>query len=330
MPGRSAYGRLLFTQFSMNTRSHPDSYLAADPALEPQTLPGVAPAAGLGLLPTLAVELSPIDPPSAMASALRQRLRARAAQSAAASLGMTTRRRADAVWHDLAPGVRIYPQHQDALGQSSLIELAAGTCWTPGAATLHGPDAAVHEVLVLRGDLQFRNAGLAGLGEVSLAAQDYQLIGLEHPLPAEAGLSSTTGALLYWRSSKAGLAAEVARHEFGHTLQSHRVAAGEQGWQALRQGVDIKPLHLVGERISMLVRFQPGATVPEHPHGLGEECLMLEGELFLGDVLLRAGEFQFAPAGTGHDGLLSDVGCLLYFCGAIDPAAADPALRAGC
>ncbi len=315
----------------MNTSSHPDSDLAAAQALEPLTLPGVAPAAGLGLLPTLAVEMTPIDPPSAMAGALRQRLLARVAQSAAASSGMTTRRLADAVWQDLAPGVRLYPQHRDALGQSSLVELAAGACWAPGAgaAALHGAGAAVHEILVLRGDLRLANAELAGLGEAPLAAQDYQLIGLAQPWPAEAGLSSTTGALFYWRSSKSGVPADLASNEFGQTLQSHRVAAGAQGWQPLRQGVDIKPLHMVGERISMLVRFQPGANVPAHPHGLGEECLMLEGDLFLGDVLLREGEFQFAPAGSGHDGLLSDVGCLLYFCGAIDPAAADPAMRAG-
>jgi hypothetical protein len=308
----------------MNTRTLPCPDLEADQALEPLTLPGVAPAAGLGLLPTLAVELTPIEPPSAMAGALRQRLLARVAQSAAASVGMTTRRLADAVWQDLAPGVRLYPQHQDALGQSSLIELAPGAAWAPGegACAVHGEGLAVHEILVLRGELRL---GMAELGSPTLTAQDYQLIGLSNPWSADAELSSSQGALLYWRSSKAGSAA----NEFGQTVASHRVSAGAQGWEPLRQGVNIKPLHMVGERISMLVRFEPGATVPAHPHGLGEECLMLEGDLFLGDVLLREGEFQFAPAGSGHGAPYSDVGCLLFFCGAIDPAAADPAMRVG-
>ena len=307
----------------MNNHARIQADLAADLAFEPHTLPGVAPAAGLGLLPTLAVELAPIEPPSVMAGALRQRLLARVAQSAAESAGMTTLRQADAVWQDLAPGVRLYPQHRDALGQSSLIELAPGTLWTPGAgvAQLHGPGTAVHEILVLRGAMRL---GVAELGSPTLAAQEHQLIGLSNPWSADTELSSRTGALFYWRSSKAGANA----NEFGQTAASHRVAPGLQGWQPLRQGVDIKPLHVQGERIAMLVRFQPGASVPAHPHGLGEECLMLEGDLFLGDVLLRAGEFQFAPAGTGHAGLLSDVGCLLFFCGAIDPAAVDPAMRA--
>ncbi|MCV2367926.1 cupin domain-containing protein [Roseateles oligotrophus] len=309
----------------MNTSAtQSPSDLAAAEALEPLTLPGVAPAAGLGLLPTLAVELTPIEPPPASAGALRQRLLARVASSAAASAGMTTLRAGDAVWQDLAPGVRLYSQHRGDNSQSSLLELAPGTQWAPGegAALLHGPGPAVHECLVLHGELQVE---FAALGSPTLVAQDYQLIGLDQPWPAEARLNSPLGALLYWRSSKPGAGAD----EFGQTTASHRVAGGGQGWEPLRQGVDIKALHLVGERISMLVRFEPGARVPAHPHGLGEECLMLDGDLFLGDVLLRAGEFQFAPAGTGHDELYSDVGCLLFFCGAIDPAAVDPAMRAG-
>lgn len=40
---------------------------------------------------------------------------------------------------------------------------------------------------------------------------------------------------------------------------------------------------------------------------------MVEGELFLGDVMLREEEFQFAPAGSEHGELFSDVGCLLFF-----------------
>ncbi|WP_310388091.1 cupin domain-containing protein [Roseateles sp.] len=308
----------------MNNHARPQADLAADLAFEPHTLPGVAAAAGLGLLPALAVELAPIEPPSAVAGALRQRLLARVAQSAAESAGMTTLRQADAVWQDLALGVRLYPQHRDAVGQSSLIELAPGAAWAPGAGAvqLHGEGAAVHEILVLRGTLQL---DVPELGSPTLVAQDYQLIGLANAWPADAGLSSPTGALIYWRSSKSGASA----NEFGQTLNSHRHSADAAAWQPLRQGVDIKPLHVVGERIAMLVRFQPGASVPAHPHGLGEECLMLEGDLFLGDVLLRAEEFQFAPAGTGHAGVLSDVGCLLYFCGAIDPAAVDPAMQAG-
>jgi hypothetical protein len=43
-----------------------------------------------------------------------------------------------------------------------------------------------------------------------------------------------------------------------------------------------------------------------------EECLMLSGEAFFGDILLRAGEYQHAPLGSRHGEAFSDVGALLY------------------
>ncbi|CAN5186422.1 hypothetical protein BH11PSE10_BH11PSE10_11930 [soil metagenome] len=69
----------------------------------------------------------------------------------------------------------------------------------------------------------------------------------------------------------------------------------------------------------MLVRFAAGAGVPDHTHALDEDCLMLEGEMFLGDTLLRPGDYQMAAAGSRHFGEMSDVGGTFYFHGAIDP-----------
>lgn len=287
--------------------------------LETLDFPGVAPAAAIGLLPALAVELAAIEPPAAVASALRQRLRERAARSAAASQLMRTQRLGDRVWRELWPGVRICTQHRDDTGQASLIELEAGASWRLGHTEPDAqPSPGVHECLVLAGEVEL---DAAALGAATLRAHDYQLIGLDASSQGPARISSAGGALLYGYSSWAGVG------EFGETRASHRLSSDADAavWQPLRQGVAIKPLHVVGERIAMLVRFEPGARVPAHPHGMGEACLMLAGDLFLGDVLLREGEFQFAPAGTAHGELFSDVGCLLYFSGAIDPAAMEPA-----
>lgn len=44
----------------------------------------------------------------------------------------------------------------------------------------------------------------------------------------------------------------------------------------------------------MRVRFAAGASVPDHGHALNEDCLMLQGEMFFGDILLRAGDYQVA------------------------------------
>ncbi len=281
--------------------------------LEPVVAPGVAPAGAVGLMPTLAVGMTPIEPPATVEAALGERLLSRVARSAEANRLFETVRLNDGVWRELAPGVRARSQHADAASQTTLIELAPGAVWhVGGALATH----AAHECLVLRGDA-------AGLGSQTLRVQDYQLIGTDAPGLLDASISSVQGALLYWRSSVAGSS------EFGETRASHLVPAGEAGWEPLRHGVRIKPLHKVGERISMLVQFEPGARVPDHPHALGEECLMVQGELFLGDVLLREGEFQFAPSGSSHGELYSDVGCMLFFSGAIDPHAIDPAVRVG-
>jgi quercetin dioxygenase-like cupin family protein len=69
---------------------------------------------------------------------------------------------------------------------------------------------------------------------------------------------------------------------------------------------------------SMLVRFAPGAGVPDHQHAVHEDCLMLEGEMFLGDILLRPGDYQLAPAGSGHLATETDTGVVIYAHGDLD------------
>jgi anti-sigma factor ChrR (cupin superfamily) len=75
----------------------------------------------------------------------------------------------------------------------------------------------------------------------------------------------------------------------------------------------------------MLARFEPGARIATHGHGLNEDCVMIDGDLFLGDVLLRKGDYQLAPAGTEHQSLVSDHGATLFFHGAIDTRLHDEA-----
>lgn len=96
---------------------------------------------------------------------------------------------------------------------------------------------------------------------------------------------------------------------------------GEDGWDDFCPGVRIKPLWQGGERSSMLVRMQAGAGVNAHRHRLEEECLMLAGEAFVGDTLLRSGDYQLAPMGSRHGAVTTDVGALLYVHGSLDPAA---------
>jgi anti-sigma factor ChrR (cupin superfamily) len=63
--------------------------------------------------------------------------------------------------------------------------------------------------------------------------------------------------------------------------------------------------------ITALIRMAPGTSFPGHPHPGAEECLVLEGDLHVGDLVLRAGDYQRAEAGTEHEEQSTEDGCLL-------------------
>jgi hypothetical protein len=74
-------------------------------------------------------------------------------------------------------------------------------------------------------------------------------------------------------------------------------------------------------RLTALVRMAPGTTLRGHAHdehGEVEECLVLEGELTVGDAVMRAGDYQRALPGSEHIEQRSEAGALLYFSGTLD------------
>lgn len=90
------------------------------------------------------------------------------------------------------------------------------------------------------------------------------------------------------------------------------IRAGEGGWQELLPKIHAKLVHTDGQAQSYLVRLEPGAVAPAHPHPNDEECLVLEGELDIGDIHLRAGDYHVARGGAQHGETVSRSGCLLY------------------
>jgi hypothetical protein len=104
-------------------------------------------------------------------------------------------------------------------------------------------------------------------------------------------------------------------------LSHFSAVTGDDGWDDFCPGVRIRALWHGGERSSMLVRMQPGASVNAHGHPQEEECLMLAGEAFVGDTLLRSSDYQLAPMGSRHGAVMTDVGALFYVHGSLDPAA---------
>ena len=77
-------------------------------------------------------------------------------------------------------------------------------------------------------------------------------------------------------------------------------------------GVEVKTFRQADDGDSTLVRLRPGAALEASAGALGEEFLVVDGEAFFGDTLLRGGEYQFAPAGSRPRAVTSDVGALLY------------------
>src|SRR6516165_3011736 len=90
--------------------------------------------------------------------------------------------------------------------------------------------------------------------------------------------------------------------------------AAEAGWLPLSEGVSYRVLReqkYVG-RQSLLIRMQPGATYRLHLHDSDEECLVIEGDLWFGDLELRSGDFHVALKGTTHPISRTVSGCLLH------------------
>lgn len=93
-----------------------------------------------------------------------------------------------------------------------------------------------------------------------------------------------------------------------------RTIRADEGWIVFAPGIEIKMLfrdEQAGTK-SFLARLAPGVSMPEHDHGTSEECIVLEGEVTLGDITIRAGDYHLARGGAHHDTLTTRTGALLY------------------
>lgn len=232
-------------------------------------------------------------------SILRERVLDRVVRSARASRAFITVRRKDAPAELLADGVTARTLYEAASRQLRpgeprrvrIIELAPGAVWQP--------DLQVEEQsewLLMAGSLK--------LGETRLLARDFHRPPLAEPI---ASVRSEGGAQFYLRESPSAVTVAAAAAEPAITVRD-----AEAGWDDFAPGIKRRVMWTANGEASLLYHALPGAQVPRHGHGHDEECLMLEGDIFLDDVLLRPGEYQLAPAGSVHGGVSTDTGLLLY------------------
>jgi anti-sigma factor ChrR (cupin superfamily) len=102
-------------------------------------------------------------------------------------------------------------------------------------------------------------------------------------------------------------------------LRSHRVRAADMAWQKTRfPGCEVKTLLFDRETglVTALMKFAPGAVLPDHEHVRIEQTYMLEGCLVDKEgpdagLEVRAGEFVWRPAGSRHVAWCPDGGMAL-------------------
>jgi anti-sigma factor ChrR (cupin superfamily) len=85
----------------------------------------------------------------------------------------------------------------------------------------------------------------------------------------------------------------------------------EPEWEQVAPGIECKLLATDTQRhrVSMLVRLAPGASYPAHTHTGVEELHLLDGELWIDERKLLAGDYYDAAPGTGDDRVWSETGC---------------------
>jgi anti-sigma factor ChrR (cupin superfamily) len=59
-----------------------------------------------------------------------------------------------------------------------------------------------------------------------------------------------------------------------------------------------------------MVRLTPGTHYPSHKHADVEELYLLEGDLRVGDTSMQSGDYCRGEAGSIHDEIVTDHGCL--------------------
>ena len=94
-----------------------------------------------------------------------------------------------------------------------------------------------------------------------------------------------------------------------------------QDWIPLREegvktdGILVKVLRFdeeAGRPPSFMLKFEPGASYPNHNHPAGEEVFILEGEVRFGPIQLSQCDYLYTPPNGTHS-VYSRTGCVMLF-----------------
>ena len=90
-------------------------------------------------------------------------------------------------------------------------------------------------------------------------------------------------------------------------------------WETLAPGLQRKVVHAdrAAGTVSYLVRMRAGAILPVHIHERDEQCVIVEGQLQIGDRSFSAGDFHLAHAGGEHVPIKAVTDSLFFIHGAL-------------
>jgi len=101
-----------------------------------------------------------------------------------------------------------------------------------------------------------------------------------------------------------GMTPKATNHAALPAMASRFVEVAGLPWEKTRfSGVEMKTLLIDRETgvLTALMKFAPGARLPDHEHVLIEQTYVLDGSLVCGEGECKAGDFVWRPAGSRHE-----------------------------
>ena len=111
-----------------------------------------------------------------------------------------------------------------------------------------------------------------------------------------------------------GATPKAHNHAVLPPMASRFVEVARLPWEKTRfPGVEAKTLLVDRDTgvVTSLVKFAPGARLPDHEHMLIEQTYVLEGSLVCGEGECKAGDFVWRPAGSRHEAWAGPQGGLM-------------------
>lgn len=237
-----------------------------------------------------------LKPSPEAAKGARARLLQRAEASRAAHQVFRSVRREATPWRELMPGVRSRELRSTAGGSSVLIAL------DPGRALPVHRHRYLEEGLVLTGGMQ--------MGALDLGPGDYHV---SFPGSRHDRITSAQGCITYLRGTSLGSMIGLAIELLGGWAPGAgdapvTVTERDGSWRSVGEGVVEKVLWESEEGRSRFVRIAPGGYYCPPTYQRDGEFMVVAGEIFFGDILLRQEELHLAPAGSCHKEISSDCG----------------------